>query len=66
MTRILDPEVLTESLYKRTFPDSVEVQDDTYHTIALRFPYHLSSGDYDESDRTQVIRKEKGDLTVSA
>lgn len=65
LTRIVDLEILTDSFCKRSFPESDEAMGQTCSTIVLRFPENMSYRVYDEFDKTQVSKKENGDLIVS-
>ena len=65
LTRIIDLEVLTESFCKHPFPELDEPLRQSYNTIALHFPKHMSYRVYDEFDKTMVRKKENGDLIVS-
>lgn len=65
LTRIIDLEILTESFYKRTFPELDEASGQSYNTIVLRFPKNMSYRVYDEFDKTRVREEENGDLAVS-
>ncbi|MBD5542723.1 MAG: YafY family transcriptional regulator [Lachnospiraceae bacterium] len=66
LTRIIDLEVLADSFRKSSFPELDEALGQTYNTIILGFPQNLSYRVYDEFDKTQVTRRENGDLIVSA
>ncbi len=65
LTRIIDLEILTDSFSKSSFPELDETLGQSYHTIVLRFPKNVSYRVYDEFDKTQVSKKENGDLIVS-
>lgn len=65
LTRIIDLEVLTEGFCKSSFPESEEAPGQACNTIVLRFPQNMSYRVYDEFDKTQVSKKENGDLIVS-
>ena len=65
LTRIIDLEILTDSFSKSSFPELDETLGQSYHTIILRFPKNVSYRVYDEFDKTQVSKKENGDLIVS-
>ena len=65
LTRIIDLEVLTDGFCKSSFPELDETTGQVYNTIVLRFPENMSYRVYDEFDKTQVSKKEKGDLIVS-
>ena len=65
LTRIIDLEILTESFYKRPFPELDEASGQSYNTIVLRFPKNMSYRVYDEFDKTRVREEENGDLAVS-
>ena len=66
LTRIIDLEVLADSFRKSSFPELDEALGQTYNTIILGFPQNMSYRVYDEFDKTQVTRRENGDLIVSA
>ena len=66
LTRIIDLEVLTDSFCKSSFPELDETSSQACNKIVLRFPKQMSYRVYDEFDRTQVGKKENGDLIVSA
>lgn len=66
LTRIIDLEVLSETFCKSSFPELDESSHQTYNTITLHFPKHMSYRVYDEFDRTEITEKENGDLIVSA
>ncbi len=66
LDRIIDLQVLADSFCRRSFPELDELSGQTYHTIVLCFPQNMSYRVYDEFDKTQVSRKENGDLIVSA
>ncbi len=66
LTRIIDLEVLTDSFCKSSFPELDETSSRACNKIVLRFPKQMSYRVYDEFDRTQVGKKENGDLIVSA
>lgn len=65
LTRIIDLEMLTDVFCKSSFPESDESQEQIYNKIVLCFPKSMSYRVYDEFDRTQVCKKENGDLIVS-
>lgn len=65
LTRIIDLEVLTEGFCKSSFPESEETPEQACNTIILRFSPNMSYRVYDEFDKTQVSKKENGDLIVS-
>lgn len=65
LTRIIDLEMLTDGFCKRSFPELDETLGQAYNTIVLRFPKNMSYRVYDEFDKTQVRKKENGDLIVS-
>ena len=66
LTRIMDLEVLADGFRRSSFPESDETPAQIYSTIVLRFPQNMSYRVYDEFDKTQVSKKENGDLIVSA
>lgn len=66
LNRILDIEVLDESFPDRIFPEQIDIQEQIYNPIVLRFPKEMAYRVYDEFDETQVKRQENGDLIVSA
>ena len=66
LTRIIDLEVLADSFRKSPFPELDEASGRACNTIVLRFPKYMSYRVYDEFDKTQVSKKENGDLIVSA
>ena len=65
LTRIIDLEVLTDAFHKSPFPESDEVPNETYNTVILGFPQNMSYRVYDELDKSQVRKRENGDLIVS-
>lgn len=65
LTRIIDLETLTDGFCKSSFPELDETPGNTYNKIVLRFPKNMSYRVYDEFDKTQVTKKENGDLIVS-
>lgn len=65
LTRIIDLEILTDVFCKSSFPELDETLGQSYNTIVLRFPQNMSYRVYDEFDKTQVSKKENGDLIVS-
>lgn len=65
LTRIIDLEVLAEDFRKRSFPELDETLGQSYNTIVLSFSQHMSYRVYDEFDKTQISRRENGDLIVS-
>lgn len=65
LTRIIDLEVLTEGFCKSSFPETEETPEQACNTIVLRFSPNMSYRVYDEFDKTQVRKKENGDLIVS-
>lgn len=65
LTRIIDLEMLTDGFCKRSFPELDETLEQAYNTIVLCFPKNMSYRVYDEFDKTQVRKKENGDLIVS-
>lgn len=65
LTRIIDLEILTDVFCKSSFPELDETLGQSYNTIVLRFPLNMSYRVYDEFDKTQVSKKENGDLIVS-
>lgn len=65
LTRIIDLKILTEGFCKSSFPESDETLGQPYNTIVLHFPKNMSYRVYDEFDKTQVSKKENGDLIVS-
>ncbi|RKI41078.1 YafY family transcriptional regulator [bacterium D16-51] len=66
LTRIVDLEVLAESFRKIPFPEPDEELSESYNTVILGFPQNMSYRVYDEFDKTQVRKRENGDLIVSA
>lgn len=66
LTRMIQLEVLADGFRKNAFPESEEVPGQTYNTITLRFPQHMSYRVYDEFEKTMVNQQENGDLLVSA
>lgn len=66
LTRMIQLEVLADSFRKNEFPESEEVPGQTYNTITLRFPQHMSYRVYDEFEKAMVNQQENGDLLVSA
>ncbi len=64
LTRIIDLEVLTDAFHKSPFPESDEVPNETYNTVILDFPQNMSYRVYDEFDKSQVRKRENGDLIV--
>lgn len=65
LTRIIDLEVLADVFHKSPFPESDEVPNETYNTVILGFPQNMSYRVYDEFDKSQVRKRENGDLIVS-
>lgn len=65
LTRIMDLEVLEDDFCKGSFPELDEELCQSYNTIILCFPQNMSYRVYDEFDKTQVNKKENGDLIVS-
>lgn len=65
LTRIIDLEILRDVFCKSSFPELDETLGQSYNTIVLRFPPNMSYRVYDEFDKTQVSKKENGDLIVS-
>ena len=66
LTRMIDLEMLTDGFCKSSFPELDESLGQAYNTIVLRFQKNMSYRVYDEFDKTQVSKKENGDLIVSA
>lgn len=66
LTRMIQLEVLADGFRKNAFPESEEVPGQTYNTITLRFPQHMSYRVYDEFEKAMVNQQENGDLLVSA
>ena len=66
LTRMIDLEMLTDGFCKSSFPELDESLGQAYNTIVLRFQKNMSYRVYDEFDKTQVNKKENGDLIVSA
>lgn len=65
LTRIIDLEVLADGFRKSSLPESDEAPSQTCNTVTLSFPENMSYRVYDEFDKTQVSRRENGDLIVS-
>ena len=65
LTRMIDLEMLTDGFCKSSFPELDETLGQACNTIVLRFPKTMSYRVYDEFDKTQVSKKENGDLIVS-
>lgn len=65
LTRIIDFQVLSDGFLKSSFPELDEISSQTYNKIVLHFPRNMSYRVYDEFDKTQISKKENGDLIVS-
>ena len=66
LNRILDIELLNESFPHRNFPEALDIFEEEYNQITLRFPKEMAYRVYDEFHETQVQCQEDGCLIVSA
>ena len=66
LNRILDLEILNESFTHRKFPEPLDISNEDYNQITLRFPKEMAYRVYDEFDNTQIQRQANGDLIASA
>ncbi len=65
LTRMIELEVLSDTFYKKLFPELDEMSGQVYSTIVLRFAKEISYRVYDEFDNTQISTDKNGDLIVS-
>lgn len=66
LNRILDYELLEDHFVRRSFLAEPEDDGEAYPLVTLRFPKEMAYRVYDEFDKTEIVRQENGDLTVSA
>ncbi len=65
INRILEWELLEERFLPMTFPE-MDLNQQSYNNIMLRFPKELAYRVYDEFDLNQIEVEQNGELTVTA